>query len=161
MPAIFSNSVPEAPWWDKVRHAATPSGPTSLTWTLSGDILFDSGSANLSAAALSQLSGVLTVAQRHCDAAITVIGYTDSVPDPTFPGGNQGLSSARADTVANVFEAADISGDHLQADGGGTTNPVGNNDTASGRQANRRVVIELSAPATSCPASPRSPTISG
>jgi len=153
LPSVFSNSVPERPWWDKVASYPKPAGPTALTWTLSGDILFDSGSATLSTSALSQLSGILVVARHHCDATITVLGYSDSVPDPTFPGGNQGLSSDRAAAIANVIEGADISGDRIQVAGEGASDPVDDNNTASGRQANRRVIIELSAPATGCPTS--------
>jgi len=160
-PTIFSNSVPEIPWWDKVEHTVTPPAPTTLSWTLSGDILFDSGSATLSPSARSQLSGILATAQQHCAATITVLGYTDSVPDPTFPGGNQGLSVARADAVANVIGAANIYGDHVHAEGEGTSNPVGDNTTTSGRQANRRVVIKLSAPAASCPTSSTTSTAAG
>lgn len=161
MPTIFSNSVPETPWWDKVEHTVTPPAPTTLSWTLSGDILFDSGSATLSPSAVSQLSGILATAQQHCDATITVLGYTDSVPDPTFPGGNQGLSVARADAVANIIETADIYGDHAHAEGEGASNPVGDNTTTRGRQNNRRVVVELSAPAASCPTSSSASSTAG
>jgi len=72
--------------------------------------------------------------------------------------GNVGLSSARAIAVANLFEESDIPGDRVVAIGEGASNPVGDNDTASGRQADRRVVIELSAPASTdreCQASVR------
>lgn len=161
VPTSFSDSVPETPWWDKIARPKEPLAPTALTWTLSGDILFDSGSATLSPSALSQLSGILGVAQQHCDATITVLGYTNSVPDPTFPGGNQGLSSARAAAVADIIKAAKVYGDHVQAAGEGASSPVGDNDTAAGRQANRRVVIYLSAPAASYPTSGSSSTNPG
>ncbi len=155
----FTNAVPETPWWDKVAAPPTSAVPATLTWTLSGDILFDSGSATLSPSALSQVSGIISAAQRHCDATIRVLGYTDSVPDPSFPGGNQGLSSARASAVANVIEEARIPGDRVQAAGEGASNPVGDNNTSVGRQANRRVVIQLFAPAASCPGSSASNTV--
>src|ERR1035438_1117682 len=46
-PPAFTNSVPETPWW-QVAPAPAPSvppGPVTDQWTLSGDVLFDSGSA--------------------------------------------------------------------------------------------------------------------
>lgn len=151
MATTFNNSVPEAPWWDKAAPPSKWSAAARLSWTLSGDILFDSGSATLSASALSQLSGIIAAAQSHCHATVVVLGYTDNLPDPSFPGGNQGLSTARAAVVAHIIEAAKIPGDHVAASGEGASNPVGDNGTSAGRQMNRRVVIRLSAPAASCP----------
>jgi len=49
VPTTFSNYVSETPWWNKAVNPQQTSAPAALAWTLSGDILFDSGSATLSA----------------------------------------------------------------------------------------------------------------
>lgn len=150
----FSNRVPEQPWWqvpppEPARSAApktkTPAKPrpVHLNWVLSGDILFDTGSAKLSGAAESQLAGIVAQAQLHPGCRINITGYTDNVPDPVYPDGNPGLSRARARAVAGYFARAGLSGDSLSTHGDGSADPVADNATAQGRQLNRRVVIGL------------------
>ena len=159
----FSNSVPEQPWWQvpprkhsqeplpaRRSHRSAPktevppeTQPVRLRWVLSGDILFDSGSAKLSVAAESQLAGIVAQAQVHQRCRIDITGYTDNVPDPAYPDGNTGLSLARAKAVARYFRIAGLSGDTVITRGDGDANPVRNNATAQGRQINRRVVISL------------------
>jgi outer membrane protein OmpA-like peptidoglycan-associated protein len=128
------------------RAPSRSSAPVTDQWTLSGDVLFDSGSATLSPSALSQLSGIVLQAKEHPGATIDVVGYTDDIPDPTFLNGNLGLSVARANAVAAVISSAEIAGDHISASGVGTADPLASNDTAVGRQQNRRVTITLVAP---------------
>lgn len=150
----FSNSVPEQPWWQmhppkpvrsdsRKAKAPTKPQPIHLSWALSGDILFTSGSATLSVAADSQLVGIVAQAQLHPGCSIDITGYTDNVPDPTYPGGNSGLSLARARAVAKYFVTAGLSGDAITAKGYGAADPVGNEGTPQGRQLNRRVLISL------------------
>lgn len=135
----FTNSVPETPWW-QVQAPSPPSHtPVRLAWNLSGDVLFDSGSATLSVAASSQLTGIVEAARQHPGATIVVTGYTDDVPDPSFAGGNQGLSAARAVSVASVISDAHIPGDHITSVGKGVSQ-VGT-DAQS-----RRVTINLTIP---------------
>jgi outer membrane protein OmpA-like peptidoglycan-associated protein len=149
--STFTNSVPETPWWWRTAPPqAKSSDPVKLSWTLSGDVLFDTGSATLSPSALSQLSGIVSQAGNRCDATITVVGYTDDVPDPSFPGDNQGLSEARAATVASVFRQAKRPGERIISRGEGASNPVGDNTTAIGREENRRTVITLVVLGRSC-----------
>lgn len=164
----FTNSVPEQPWWQvpptkpaspvtpRAKALPTPRAkpidrpapapkprPISVVWVLSGDILFTSGSAVLSVAADSQLVGLVDQASLHPGCRITITGYTDDVPDPTFPGGNLGLSVARAKSVARYLVEAGLGGDLITAKGYGAADPVGDNGTDQGRQLNRRVVIRM------------------
>jgi outer membrane protein OmpA-like peptidoglycan-associated protein len=159
---VFSDSVPEEPWWQipprkhsqevlppKRSHLPAPKTeapanpqPVHLRWVLSGDILFDSGSAKLSVAAESQLAGIVAQAQLHPGCLVDITGYTDNVPDG-YPGGNLGLSLARAREVASYFGIAGLSGDRMTTAGDGAADPVGDNASAQGRQLNRRVVISL------------------
>ena len=163
----FSDSVPEQPWWQISPPKPSPSAPrrvkappkpspsaprkgkalpkpqpVHLSWVLSGDILFNSGSATLSVAAESQLAGVVAQAQLHLGCRIAITGYTDSVPY-SRPGGNAGLSLARAKAVARYFATTGLSADTITTRGDGSADPVGNNSTTQGRQLNRRVDISL------------------
>jgi outer membrane protein OmpA-like peptidoglycan-associated protein len=142
----FTNSVPETPWWQAMPPAPQPPRPVNLAWNLSSDVLFDSGSATLSPSATSQLEGIIRSAQEHPGATIVVTGYTDNVPDPSFPGGNLGLSQARASSVASLISSAHIPGDHIRSIGMGAADPVADESTPAGQQACRRVTISLTAP---------------
>jgi OOP family OmpA-OmpF porin len=137
--ASFTNSVPETPWWQMQAPPPPSHMPVHLAWNLSGDVLFDSGSATLSVAASSQLDGIIEAARQHPGATIVVDGYTDDVPDPSFLGGNQGLSAARAASVASKISAAHIPGDHITSIGKGVSQ-IGT-DAQS-----RRVTISLTVP---------------
>ncbi len=144
---LFTNSVPEAPWWQAAPPArGDPTQPVSLQWNLSGDVLFDTGSATLSLAADSQLTGVVAQALLHPGARIVIRGYTDNTPDPAFPDGNQGLSEARAEAVASYLRSVGVGGDQITAAGYAFADPVADNATDAGRQQNRRVAITLTAP---------------
>ena len=70
-------------------------------------------------------------------------GHTDSTGSDDY---NQALSQRRADAVAMALEGRGISADRIQAVGRGKSAPVAGNDTAAGRQQNRRVEIIFSDP---------------
>lgn len=101
--------------------------------------LFESGSATLKEQALHVLGGMapfLVIVPNK----ITVEGHTDNVPisNGKFPS-NWELSAARAINVVHFFESAGIPHDRLRAAGYADTVPLGPNDTAANRAANRRV----------------------
>lgn len=71
---------------------------------------------------------------------ISVVGHTDSVGSVAY---NQALSERRAATVRNYLVQLGISSGIIGASGEGEMNPVASNDTAEGRQQNRRVNITV------------------
>jgi type VI secretion system protein ImpK len=75
--------------------------------------------------------------------SVSVIGHTDSQPvQRTNPFvTNQGLSEARADTIAQLLIAAGVSPDLISASGKAAAEPIGDNGTREGRARNRRVEI--------------------
>jgi outer membrane protein OmpA-like peptidoglycan-associated protein len=147
----FTNSVPETPWWQR-KGIPLPMH----TYVLSGDVLFDSGSATLSRAATSQLQGVLETALTNPTWTITVDGYTDNVP---YPGkGNLALSTARAAAVGGWLEVRKIAASRITVAGYGPADPIGDNSTATGRALNRRVEISLNSPAVATTPRPGSAT---
>lgn len=76
---------------------------------------------------------------------ITVIGHTDSVPvQASNPfQSNQGLSEARARTIAGMLVAAGVPAEQVVAEGRADTEPVGDNATKEGRAQNRRIEIRI------------------
>jgi type VI secretion system protein ImpK len=76
---------------------------------------------------------------------VTVIGHTDSVPvQASNPfQSNQGLSEARAQTIARLLAEAGVPYELLRAEGRADTEPVADNATREGRAQNRRVEIRI------------------
>ncbi|MBL9063813.1 type IVB secretion system protein IcmH/DotU [Tabrizicola sp.] len=76
---------------------------------------------------------------------VTVIGHTDSVPvQASNPfASNQGLSEARAKTIADLLTDAGVPAELIVAEGRGDSEPVGDNKTKTGKAENRRVEIKI------------------
>lgn len=76
---------------------------------------------------------------------VTVVGHTDSVPvQQTNPfQSNQGLSEARAATIAGALAAAGVPADLIASEGRAATEPIADNGTREGRARNRRVEIVI------------------
>lgn len=106
-----------------------------------GDVLFDSGSATLKAGAERSLVNVAEYLKRNDKARLMVEGHTDSVGDDSF---NQRLSQQRAESVAARLAVMGVDASRIVATGLGESYPVTGNDTAAGRQQNRRVELVFS-----------------
>ena len=105
------------------------------------DILFPSGVADISSAARPVLSRLAAILEPFPNA-IRVEGHTDTLPIATiaFPS-NWQLSSARAASVVALFMAQGIAPVRMSVAGFGEYRPVAPNDSAEGRNRNRRVLI--------------------
>ena len=110
---------------------------------ISADILFPSGVARLASGAAPPLQR-LADALRPFTNAVRVEGHTDDRPinTPEFPS-NWELSAARAASVVHLFMDRGIEPDRLAVVGFGQYRPVAGNDTAAGRNANRRVAVVI------------------
>ena len=105
------------------------------------DVLFRSGSFELLPAARERLAKVSGIILAYPSLHLAVEGHTDSVGSDEY---NQSLSERRAESVRDYFVQQGIPGDSISAQGFGKTEPVASNDTAEGRQQNRRVELILS-----------------
>ncbi len=107
------------------------------------DILFPSGVATLSPSAVPALQA-LSKALAPYPNPIRVEGHTDNVPIKTslFPS-NWELSAARAATVVHLLANGGVAANRLSVIGLGEWHPVKANDTADGRNANRRVLLVI------------------
>lgn len=105
------------------------------------DVLFDTGSATLKPGAREKLARVAGVLLAYPGLEIDVEGHTDSVGGDTY---NQQLSERRAESVRAYLVRQGIPPDAIDAAGFGEVRPVVTNDTAAGRQQNRRVELVVS-----------------
>jgi len=105
------------------------------------DVLFSTGSADLKPAARERLAKVAGILIAYPDIHVEVDGYTDSTGSPTF---NEQLSQQRAGSVQSYLVQQGVPAGSVAIHGFGEANPIASNDTASGRQQNRRVELVVS-----------------
>lgn len=102
-------------------------------------ILFDVNSDVIRPESTPTLKEIGTMLQEHADLRISIEGHTDGDGEEAF---NQDLSERRAAAVkAFLIETYDIDGSRLESAGYGESKPAAPNDTAEGRQQNRRVEL--------------------
>jgi outer membrane protein OmpA-like peptidoglycan-associated protein len=106
-----------------------------------GDVLFDSGRAELKAGATRTVDRLAAFMRDHPERSLQVEGYTDSVGSDAL---NLALSERRANAVRDALVSRGVEGSRITTNGMGKANPVASNDTAEGRQRNRRVEIVIS-----------------
>jgi outer membrane protein OmpA-like peptidoglycan-associated protein len=137
---------------DAARHAAelqrqidvleAETTDRGLVLTL-GDVLFTTGSAELQAGASTRLDKLVGFLNQYPERRVLIEGHTDNVGDADY---NQGLSQRRADSVQAYLTRQGIEPRRLTASGMGLRNPITGNDSAAGRQQNRRVEIIIENP---------------
>jgi len=115
------------------------------------DVLFDTGSATLRSAAREKLAKISGIVLAHPGLTLQIEGHTDSVGSDQL---NQQLSERRADSVRDFLMAQGVAGSSVTAKGFGKTRPVTSNDTAEGRQKNRRVELVVNGAAIGQTAGP-------
>jgi outer membrane protein OmpA-like peptidoglycan-associated protein len=102
------------------------------------DVLFDTGSYTLKPGAREKLAKISGIVLAHPGLNLQIEGHTDSVGSDEF---NQQLSERRADSVRDFLAEQGVPASSITAKGFGKTQPVASNDTAEGRQRNRRVEL--------------------
>jgi len=105
------------------------------------DVTFATGQATLVPGAREKLARVSGILAAHPTLRLEIEGHTDSVGSD---GLNQSLSEKRADAVRSYLVQQGVPTDAVTAAGFGKTRPVASNDTAEGRQLNRRVELVVS-----------------
>ncbi|CAN5605003.1 hypothetical protein BH23BAC4_BH23BAC4_03720 [soil metagenome] len=102
-------------------------------------ILFATASAQIQPESTPTLQDIAQMLQQHPDLRLRIEGHTDNVGSADA---NQRLSEQRARAVVDhLVDRAGVAADRLEAVGMGETEPVDSNDTAEGRQNNRRVEL--------------------
>jgi outer membrane protein OmpA-like peptidoglycan-associated protein len=105
------------------------------------DVLFDTGRSSLRPAAREKLAKIAGIVSGHPGLRLDVEGYTDSVGGDAY---NQQLSEQRGESVRGYLTQQGMAAGSVSSKGFGKTQPVASNDTAQGRQLNRRVELVIS-----------------
>ena len=113
-----------------------------LKVTVRNEVLFDYNSTALRSASRSALQEMSEVFQKYDDTTIVVEGHADSTGSTAY---NQRLSERRASSVAGYLEDLGVRSSRIDAVGRGESEPRASNNTANGRQLNRRVEIHVRA----------------
>jgi outer membrane protein OmpA-like peptidoglycan-associated protein len=122
------------------RVLPTTDTPRGLKVNMA-DVLFAFGKYDLQPAAREALAKFSGIVIAHPGLHLSVEGYTDSVGSDAF---NQTLSEQRANAVRDYLVQQGLDPTQITATGFGKADPVASNDTAQGRQQNRRVEIIIS-----------------
>ena len=112
------------------------------------DVLFDTAQYSLRPGAREKLAKISGILLAHPELKLQVEGHTDSVGTDDY---NQKLSENRASSVRTFLTTEGVDPNSISARGFGKTRPVVSNDTAAGRQRNRRVEIVVSGDSIQAP----------
>jgi outer membrane protein OmpA-like peptidoglycan-associated protein len=117
---------------------ATPT-PRGLVMTL-GDVLFDTGRAELKPGANRKMDQLAQFLNEHPDRRVQIDGFTDSVGTDSY---NEDLSRRRADAVKGALTSRGVDPSRIGTEGYGKSYPVASNADSGGRQLNRRVEVVI------------------
>lgn len=126
----------------ELRELQAKQTPRGMVVTL-GDVLFDTGSSNLRSGAMLSIQRLAEALRTNPERRVLIEGFTDSVGSESI---NQELSQRRADAVRAALITQGVVLNRIEVRGNGEAYPVATNDTATGRQLNRRVEILFSDP---------------
>lgn len=105
------------------------------------DVLFDSGKFTLRPLAREKLAKISGIVLAYPSLKLAVEGNTDSVGTEAY---NQELSEQRAEGVRSYLTHEGVPQSSTTSEGFGKSRPIASNDTAEGRQQNRRVELVVS-----------------
>ncbi|WP_424244158.1 outer membrane protein OmpA-like peptidoglycan-associated protein [Elusimicrobium posterum] len=120
----------------------TRNADGSINVTLKNDILFATGSAELSADAKTNIANLGKVLKKYPENIIVVQGHTDSTGTAAF---NLDLSQKRAKAVYDELLKNNVKTYSIAYTGYGQTAPIASNSTTDGRSKNRRVELAITA----------------
>ncbi len=132
---------------DKLRQQTAGTGVEvtrqgdDIILNMPGRVTFATDSAQITPAFYSTLDQVTATITEYQDTRVRVAGHTDSTGSDSY---NQQLSERRAQAVASYLTGSGVANTRVTTVGYGETQPIASNETADGRQQNRRVEIVLS-----------------
>jgi len=103
-------------------------------------ILFDLGKASIRKDSYAVLQNIVDIMKEYPTAKFEIEGHTDSSGSLKL---NEKLSKERAASVKDYLISIGMDRDRLTSEGYGPARPIATNNTAAGRQQNRRVEISL------------------
>ena len=126
----------------KVKGANVERQGEKLVVRFNSAILFDTGKSKLKPASEADLGEFAKVLTQYPETDLVIEGHTDNVGKKKK---NQKLSEARAGSVVAFLQKQGVAKTRLTATGYADDRPVGDNASDTGRQANRRVEVQIKA----------------
>ena len=117
---------------ERVGEGIQVTFETGLLYDIDSDVVRPDAAANLRNLAASL--------QKYPDTDALIVGHTDATGSDEH---NQDLSLRRANSAANYLVAQGVRATRLKTSGRGEQDPVASNDTAGGRQQNRRIEVAI------------------
>ena len=108
--------------------------------TFDSGLLFAYDSDAIQGNARTNLTNLANSLEKYDDTDILIVGHTDAMGSDSY---NQGLSERRASSAASYLMSQGVERDRLRTAGRGESEPIDSNDSAEGRQLNRRVEIVI------------------
>lgn len=135
----------------QVETVTDGNGYQAVKLTFDSGILFDTGKSTLRSVAQSTLTKFANnVLKQNTDMNVGILGFTDNQGFKSAKTAEQSkqmnlqLSQDRAQAVSNYLLGQGVSSNQIkEVVGFGEDNPVASNETAAGRQQNRRVEVYL------------------
>lgn len=130
---------------DPVASLPTPAECAAAIAAIQSErkIIFEPGSANINADGAAIMDDIAEILGQCGDLRIEIGGHTDSQGRDTM---NQQLSTARARAVLDALRARRVLTSSFTAKGYGESQPIADNGTEEGREANRRIEFRLITP---------------
>jgi outer membrane protein OmpA-like peptidoglycan-associated protein len=110
--------------------------------TFDSGILFDVDKATLKPEAQANLNKLATILNKYPDTNILIEGHTDASGSEEY---NLRLSQSRSQSVANYVAGLGVNPARFTTMGYGESQPIATNETAEGKQQNRRVELAIMA----------------
>jgi len=124
-----------------VEYVEDPQSiPSKETWFTFDRVEFETDSATLLPRSSEQLQNIADIMKAYPNVKLKIGGYTDNTGDDAR---NVKLSEDRANAAMNEIAGLGVEPSRLSAEGFGSAHPVADNNTAEGRQRNRRVDIRV------------------
>lgn len=108
--------------------------------TFDSGILFEVDKSSLQTQAQENLQKLAVILNKYADTEVLIEGHTDNTGSEEY---NMDLSLRRAQSVANFLASQQVNPGRFRTMAYGESQPIASNDTAEGRQQNRRVEIAI------------------
>lgn len=131
-------SIPEGGFEDSFLNALKDGNLSANKFYVFDRLFFASGSDALNAESNEQIANAAKILKAYPDLKVLLRGHTDSQGNAAL---NQKLSEDRAASVKNAIVALGVAADRINTQGLASSEPLADNDTADGRQRNRRIDI--------------------
>ena len=123
---------------DSVLVALQPAKPGNKI--VLHNLFFAFNSAEIESKSTAEIAHLTRFMRQNPHVRIEIVGHTDNIGTETY---NRQLSQARADALRRVLIEQNIDSGRIAASGRGSSEPVADNATETGRAANRRVEIHI------------------